>query len=106
VLLILGDNYIFNMVILCKKKCLRVLVRKGCRMEVCLKNITIYLFFPVCEKNKDILFMIESTSRIGPAGFNRVKTLMKQIVNAFDISETTTRISLMTVTSRPRVDLR
>lgn len=50
--------------------------------------------------------MVESTNLIGPTGFKEIKTFLKEIVNAFDIRDSGTRVSLIAFNNRPRINLR
>jgi hypothetical protein len=62
------------------------------------------VLFSVCNKKKDLLFIVESTNSIGQAGFSQIKHFIKQIVNAFDISPPNTHVAFMSVNERAKIN--
>lgn len=48
--------------------------------------------------------MVESTDRIGQSNFKKIKHFIKQIVNAFHISPTSTHVGFMSINERAKVN--
>ena len=64
------------------------------------------VLFPVCKGNFDLTIVMENSNQVGDVQFEKVKTFAKQLVDAFDVRDGGTQVSVVSYGSRPIVHTR
>lgn len=63
---------------------------------------------PVCNNvlATDVIFLLDTSSGVGRANFDKMKVFMKNIINSFDIDNQMTRVGIMTYDVDARIDIK